>query len=217
MIVARLLFMNLPRVSWVVYTLTVGILQFIVTMPLADLDITIYVSTSAHLSYAQPVCTLIEASARVRGTGIAKRDPEYVRTKIRNGNAVIALREDTLVGFCYIETWDHGRYVANSGLVVAPEFRRMGMASKIKSAAFALARRNYPTAKIFGITTSLPVMRINSRLGYQPVTFSELTQDEVFWKGCQSCPNYDILQRNERRICLCTGMLYDPNDPHPKN
>jgi hypothetical protein len=50
-------------------------------------------------------------------------------------------------------------------------------------------------------------MKINSELGYRPVTFSELTQDEDFWKGCQSCPNYDILLRCNHRMCLCTGML----------
>ena len=72
-------------------------------------------------------------------------------------------------------------------------------------------------AKIFGITTSLAVMRINSELGYKPVTFSELTSDESFWKGCQSCPNYDILTRNKRNNCLCTGMLYDPKQREIKN
>jgi GNAT superfamily N-acetyltransferase len=163
-----------------------------------------------HLRYAEAICHLIEESARARGTGIAKREPEYVRRKMEEGKAVIALDGDKLVGFCYMETWEHGKYVANSGLIVAPEYRHSGVAKAIKKRAFDLSRERYPNAKMFGITTSLAVMKINTELGYRPVTFSELTTDEVFWKGCQSCPNYDILTRTERKMCLCTGMLYDP-------
>ena len=53
-------------------------------------------------------------------------------------------------------------------------------------------------------------MKINTRLGYVPVTFSELTDDEEFWAGCKGCINYDILRRNKNVRCICTGMLYDP-------
>ena len=171
------------------------------------MKITIRVAQPVDVEYAGGVCRLIEDSAQARGTGIAKRDPAYIRTKIDNGNAVIALANDELAGFCYIEVWDHGKYLANSGLIVAPKFRKMGLAKAIKKEVFALSRIKYPEAKVFGITTSLAVMKINSELGYKPVTFSELTQENTFWDGCQSCPNYDILQRNERRMCLCTAML----------
>ncbi len=171
------------------------------------MSICIEVTTPAHARFAEAICALIEDSARARGTGIARRDPAYIRKKIIEGKAVIALDGDQLAGFCYIETWEHGRYVANSGLVVAPEYRRQGLAKAIKQKAFALARSLYPEARVFGITTSLAVMKINTELGYRPVTFSELTQDDAFWEGCSSCPNYDILQRNQRRMCLCTGML----------
>ncbi len=160
-----------------------------------------------HEIYAEAVCQLITDSAKARGTGIATRKPEYVRTKIENGNAVLAFVGEELAGFCYIEIWSHNRYVANSGLIVSPKFRRLGLAKKIKKEIFNLSRNKYPDARIFGITTSLPVMRINSSLGYEPVTFSELTQDDAFWSGCSSCPNYDILLRNERKMCLCTAML----------
>lgn len=161
---------------------------------------------------------MMDEAAQARGTGIAKRDPAYVRKKIEQGRAVLALAEiegqerRAFAGFCYIEAWTHGKYVANSGLIVAPAFRKLGLARRIKRAIFELSRERFPDAKIFGITTSLAVMKINADLGYRPVTFSELTQDEVFWKGCQSCPNYDILTRTERKMCLCTGMLYDPDD-----
>ena len=60
-------------------------------------------------------------------------------------------------------------------------------------------------------------MKINSDLGYRPVPFSELTDDDVFWQGCQSCPNYDVLTRNNHKMCLCYGMLYDPNQKPPEN
>ncbi|MEM7368880.1 MAG: GNAT family N-acetyltransferase [Bacteroidota bacterium] len=165
----------------------------------------------SHLSYAQAVCDLIEEAAKARGTGIAKRKAEYIRNKMLEGKAVIALDDTRLAGFCYIESWDHQRYVANSGLIVAPAYRRCGLAKSIKKKAFEVSRKKYPQAKLFGITTSLAVMKINSDLGYRPVTFSELTNDEEFWTGCQSCPNYEILQSKERKLCLCTGMLFDPN------
>src|SRR5687767_460837 len=155
----------------------------------------------------------MEASAAARGTGIAKRSPEYIEQKIDEGKAVIAVTDQhEWVGFCYIETWGHGEYVANSGLIVAPAFRKSGVAKSIKQKIFDLSREKYPEAKIFGLTTGLAVMKINSDLGYEPVTYSELTQDEKFWAGCKSCVNYDILMSKERKNCLCTAMLFDPKD-----
>lgn len=151
------------------------------------------------------------SSAKARGTGIAKRSPEYIISKMEEGKAVIALTESgDWVGFCYIEAWSHGKFVANSGLVVSPSFRGSGVATRIKKKVFELSRQKFPDAKIFGLTTGLAVMKINSELGYKPVTYSELTDDEEFWKGCQSCVNYDILMSKGRKNCLCTGMLYDP-------
>ena len=155
----------------------------------------------------------MEQSAKARGTGIAKRSPEYVANKMNEGKAVIALTKDgTWVGFCYIETWSHGAFVANSGLIVSPAFRKSGVAKQIKERIFKLSRQLFPEAKIFGLTTGLAVMKINSDLGYEPVTYSELTQDEEFWSGCKSCVNYDILMSKERTNCMCTAMLYDPKD-----
>lgn len=151
------------------------------------------------------------SSAQARGTGIARRSPEYIQQKMEEGKAVIAeTREGEWVGFCYIEAWGHDEFVANSGLVVSPAYRGNGVATAIKKRIFELSRERYPHAKIFGLTTGLAVMKINSDLGYKPVTYSELTDDDVFWKGCQSCVNYDILMSKERKNCLCTAMLYDP-------
>ena len=170
----------------------------------------IQVANLAHVGYAEEICNLMEESAKVRGTGIAKRKPEYIRDKMLEGKAVIAFNDEKLAGFCYIESWGDKKFAANSGLIVAPEFRKSGLARLIKKKAFEMSRAKFPDAKIFGITTSLAVMKINSELGYKPVTFSELTDDEAFWKGCASCVNYDILQRNNRKMCLCTAMLFDP-------
>ena len=148
-----------------------------------------------------------------RGTGIAKRSPDYIFMKMEEGKAVIAhTPEGEWVGFCYIETWSHGEYVANSGLIVAPAFRKTGVAKAIKKRIFELSREKYPEAKLFGLTTGLAVMKINSDLGYEPVTYSELTQDEAFWAGCKSCVNHDILMAKGRKNCLCTAMLFDPKD-----
>ncbi len=180
------------------------------------MDIEVLVASEQHLEYAQAICDMMEEAAKARGTGIAKRQPEYIQTKIREGKAIIAMAGDAVAGFCYIETWGHDQYVANSGLIVSPDFRNVGLAKRIKERAFKLSRKKYPAAKLFGITTSLAVMKINSELGYRPVTFSELTTDEVFWKGCQSCRNYDILTRNDQKLCLCTGMLFDPEAEEKK-
>ena len=173
---------------------------------------TIVVADASHIKYAQVICDTIADSAKVRGTGIAKRTPDYIIRRIKNGNAVIALDGDTFAGFCYIEVWGHQKYVANSGLIVHPDYRHQGLAKKIKKAIFELSRKKFPDAKIFGITTGLAVMKMNYELGYKPVTFSELTDDPEFWKGCQTCKNFDVLTRTEHKMCLCTGMLYDPND-----
>jgi N-acetylglutamate synthase-like GNAT family acetyltransferase len=176
-------------------------------------QIIIRVATPDDKVYSKIITDEMEASAMARGTGIAKRSPEYIEQKIDEGKAVIALTAGgKWIGFCYIETWSHGEYVANSGLIVAPEYRKSGVAKSIKKKIFNLSREKYPEAKIFGLTTGLAVMKINSDLGYEPVTYSELTQDEAFWAGCKSCVNYEILMSKERKNCMCTAMLYDPKD-----
>lgn len=179
--------------------------------PQVDADFIIQVATADHTHYAQTIVDEMEASAKSRGTGIAKRSPDYIIEKMLEGKAVIALtHEQSWAGFCYIENWGHGEYVANSGLIVSPNFRKSGLAKRIKEKVFELSRKKYPHAKIFGLTTGLAVMKINSDLGYKPVTYSELTDDNEFWKGCRSCVNYDILTSKDRKNCLCTAMLYDP-------
>lgn len=177
----------------------------------------VVIADQTHSKYAEIICETIDNAAKIRGTGIAKRKPEYIVTKLENGNAVIALDGHNFAGFCYIELWEHGEFVANSGLIVHPNYRGIGLAKKIKETIFNLSRSKFPNAKVFSITTGLAVINMNSNLGYKPVTFSELTDDQSFWKGCKTCINYDILQRTQQKMCLCTGMLYDPSTKTSKN
>lgn len=160
--------------------------------------------------YAEGVCQMIEEASKDKNTALAIRTEEYIKEKLTSGKAILALHNNKVIGFCYIETWEHGKFVANSGLIVSGDYRKTGLAHKIKEMAFKLSEKKFPTAKIFGLTTSLAVMKINSGLGYRPVTFSELTNDENFWKGCETCKYFDILSRTERKHCLCTAMVYEP-------
>ena len=173
-------------------------------------NIKIEVADEGHIKYVDAINDAIDAASKQRGTGIARRTFEYLSGKMQEGKAIIALDGEDFAGFCYIETWGDKGFVANSGLIVAEEYRGIGLAKAIKNRAFKLSREKYPNAKIFGLTTGLAVMKINHELGYRPVTFSELTTDDLFWNGCKGCVNYDILVRTERSKCLCTGMLYDP-------
>jgi hypothetical protein len=184
---------------------------------LENQTIIVRLATADDKHYAETITNEMEESAKARGTGIAKRSPLYIEKKMEEGKAIIAVTDQgTWVGFCYIEAWEHDKYVANSGLIVSPAFRKTGVATEIKHKVFKLSREKYPHAKIFGLTTGLAVMKINSDLGYEPVTYSELTNDEEFWKGCQSCVNYEILMSKGRKNCMCTAMLFDPAEAEAK-
>ncbi len=175
------------------------------------MQIDVMVADASHTVYADEICEEIFISARERGTGIARRTPEYISEKILAGKAIIAIAENgKFAGFSYIESWGGKTYVANSGLIVAHAFRGIGLAMRIKRKVFEHSRQMFPEAKIFSITTGAAVMKMNYELGFRPVTFASLTDDPEFWKGCQGCRNYGILEDNEHRMCLCTGLLYDP-------
>ena len=177
------------------------------------MHIDVLVADTSHFVYADEICEEILVSARERGTGIARRTPEYIQEKMAAGKAIIAVSEEgEFAGFSYIETWGGKEYVANSGLIVAHKFRGIGLAMRIKERVFQLSREKFPNAKIFSITTGAAVMKMNYELGFRPVTFAALTNDPEFWKGCQGCRNYQILEANEYRMCLCTGLLYDPSE-----
>lgn len=189
-----------------------------------DDGIEVLVADASHEKYVDTILETITAAAKVRGSGIASRTHEYVATKMRERKAIIALKDEEFAGFCYIESWENKHYVANSGLIVVEKFRGHHLATRIKKTAFALSRLRWPNAKIFGLTSSGAVMRINTMLGYVPVPFAELTQDDDYWKGCGTpehpcCINCDVLARTHRKYCVCTGMLYDParhpDDPLP--
>ncbi len=174
-------------------------------------NIEISIASKAHLAYIPEIEEALYQASLQKGAGIAVRSQEYLQGKIEEGKAVIALgNEGKWAGFCYIESWGHNKFVANSGLIVSSGFRGAGLASEIKKRALELSARLFPGAQLFGLTTSLAVMKINSGLGYKPVTFSQLTDDDEFWKGCETCPYYDILVRTKRDDCLCTAMIMDP-------
>lgn len=175
------------------------------------INIQVLIADESHINYVQIILDTIEAAAKVRGTGIAKRTPEYVQTKMKEGKAIIALADgNEFAGFCYIESWGNKQFVANSGLIVVEKFRQHGLAKRIKTKAFSLARAMFPDAKVFGLTSGAAVMKINTDLGYVPVSFAQLTDDDAFWRGCEGCVNYDVLKRTDRKYCICTAMLFDP-------
>lgn len=173
------------------------------------------VADESHIKYVDTILQTIAEAAKVRGTGIAKRSPEYVATKMREAKAVIALDGERFAGFSYIETWGNKHYVTTSGLIVHPNYRGLGLAKRIKDMTFTLARLRWPHAKIFSLTSGSAVMKMNTQLGYHPVTFNDLTSDEAFWRGCEGCINKDVLHRTNRKYCICTAMLFDPDEHLP--
>ena len=179
-------------------------------------EIEVLVAGPEHEKYVDTILDTIAEAAKVRGTGIAKRTHEYLTKKMLEAKAVIALTKDgRFAGFSYIETWGNKQYVTTSGLIVHPDFRGLGLAKRIKDMTFTLARIRWPHAKIFSLTSGAAVMAMNTQLGYKPVTFAELTDDEAFWRGCEGCVNVDVLHRTDRKYCICTGMLFDPEEHLP--
>ena len=162
-------------------------------------NIRIVVADPSHEKYVDEILETIRIAARKRGTGIAERTHDYLSTKMKESKAVLALDGDRFAGFSYIETWGNKQYVTTSGLIVHPDFRGLGVAKKIKDMTFSLARTRWPHAKIFSLTSGAAVMKMNTELGYQPVTFADLTDDEAFWRGCEGCCNVDVLHRTGRK------------------
>ncbi|MCH5168870.1 MAG: GNAT family N-acetyltransferase [Prevotellaceae bacterium] len=177
-------------------------------------DICVLVADADHEKYVDTILATIREAARKRGTGIAERTHEYVATKMREGKAVLALHGDKFVGFSYIETWGNKHYVTTSGLIVHPDYQGLGIAKRIKDYTFTLARLRWPHAKIFSLTSGDAVMKMNTALGYVPVSFNQLTDDDAFWHGCKGCINHNILEDKDRKFCVCTGMLWDPEKHH---
>lgn len=179
-------------------------------------EIDVMVADASHEAYVDTILATIETAAKVRGTGIARRSHAYLALKMNEGKAIIALAGEEFAGFTYIESWGNKQYVATSGLIVVEKFRGQGLAKRIKEASFALARLRWPKAKLFSLTSGAAVMKMNTELGYVPVTFAELTDDEAFWRGCEGCVNHDVLLRTCRKYCICTAMLYDPAQGYVK-
>jgi hypothetical protein len=177
-----------------------------------DPALIIRIAVPADVKHVYPILYEMERSAHERGTGIARRSPQSLCKKIYAGHAVIATTQDgEWVGFSYIQSWQNGAFVSNSGLIVRPEYRGMHVAALIKRMIFELARTLYPDAKIFSITSGAAVLTLNHQLGFRPVTYAEITTDEAFWDQCRACVNYPVLKEKNKKICLCTAMVFEPN------
>ena len=176
-----------------------------------DERIIVRAAIAADIVFADQIIHEMESSAIARGSGISKRSAASVIEKIDAGKAIVAVTEaGEWAGFSYIEAWDEGKFVSNSGLIVSPKHRNQGVASEIKTQIFELSKTKYPSAKIFSITSGLAIMKMNTRLGFEPVTYSEVARESKFWDSCKSCVNYNVLQSKNRCNCLCTAMLFDP-------
>ena len=168
-------------------------------------EITVLVADASHEKYVDTILDTIAAAAKVRGTGIARRSHEYLATKMRETKAVIALAGDRFAGFSYIETWGNKHYVTTSGLIVHPDFRNLGVSKRIKDMTFTLARTRWPQAKIFSLTSGSAVMKMNTQLGYVPVTFADLTDDEAFWRGAAARAASTLMCLNARAAATASA------------
>ena len=152
---------------------------------------------------AEAICREVEAGA----IGMALRTPELLRAKMLAGDALIATRGGHWAGFCYLSPWEGGRFVSTSALIVPQPFRGLGTARLLKHASLELARRRYPGARLFGITMSPSVAKINLELGLRQVPYSEITSDPGFWQGCETCPFHAELVANRGVTCRCRAFV----------
>jgi GNAT superfamily N-acetyltransferase len=172
-------------------------------------SVIIRIAVRADVKYIYQILEAMKSSAHQRGAGISHRPVQYLCRKIYEGKAVVAVTDGgQWVGFSYLEAWSQNAFVSNGGLIVDPGHRGKGVASLIKKMIFDLSRKLYPAADIFTITTGAAVLKMNSDLGFRPVTFSQVTSDNGFWNQCNACVNYSILESKNRRMCLCTAMIY---------
>lgn len=172
--------------------------------------ITVEVASEKHIPYIKDILAAIYEASKVKGNSIVMRDPDYLAVKMKEGKAVIALSGDDFAGFCYIECWQDEQFVANSGLIVKPEYRGQHLATRIKEKIFEVSRTMFPNVCIFSITKSQAVIKMNTALGFRQVSYDQLTTDPKFWKGCDTCPHFQELLSNGYKSCQCTGLLFRP-------
>lgn len=166
--------------------------------------IEVRIATGEDSHFAEDASRLIDDAAKSHD--IARRDPAMLQDKIGEGHAVVAVDDRTLVGFAYFSTWEGGRFVSHSGLVVHPDYQGIGLGKRIKLKLFDASEALFPDAATMSLTTSSAVEKLNLSLGFEPVPLSELTDDPEFWKGCETCRNYaETKARGDQ--CCCSGML----------
>jgi len=141
---------------------------------------------------------------------VAKRSPRLLREKIVGGQAVLALEDDELVGFAFWSTWQNGRFVSHSGLVVRPDRRGRALGRRLKWELTAASRRRHPDAALMSLTSSRAVRAMNRALGFVQVPLDHLTLDPAFWRGCEACRNHAELGAHPDH-CRCVGMILRPD------
>lgn len=180
------------------------------------IEFTIEKARCIHTFWIKEICEVTLSLVISHGRDISEHSPELLETKMKKGEAVIAFASDgRWAGFSFISSCENGSYISNSALVIAPEFRHTGLVKKIKRKIFELSREMYPDACIFSLTSDLTVMKMNHKLGFKRVNFSELPSNSLFWESCKSCINCPVLMSQERKNCLCTAMLYNPKQNSP--
>jgi len=177
---------------------------------------TVRSAQATDIIHASLISKTIELTNQNADNGICKRSASFLQQKILEGDAVIAVtKQNKWVGFIYLQKWNDD-FVSCCALIVHARYRNEKIAWQLKQKAVDLAKRKYPNAKLFGLTTAAAVMKINSRLGYIPVTYDQITGDQNFWNACKTCPNYQILKSKGQRNCLCTAMLLERNTERDK-
>jgi len=179
-------------------------------------------AAESDLQFVPSVASAIDDEVAAGAIGIARRSAADLASRIRTGEAIIALAAEATsdhapagadwAGFCYVAAWEEGRFVSTSGLIVAPQHRGRGLAKRLKERALELAAERYPGAIAFGLSTSSAVARINEELGFRAASYSALPADSAFWDGCRTCPLHADLVANERRTCHCRAVIRELPD-----
>lgn len=170
------------------------------------------IATSEDYKYIGVIIEEMTLSAAKRGVHIIPRTPEYIMEKMNAGLAVIAINpeNDEWVGFCCIEVWAHGKYVANSGLIVSPQYRGIGISRDIKITLFKQCRSKFPAARLFSLSTSPAVQHVNEELGYKVIPHADMLKDKFFLQGCTSWVNYVGLMNDKELSTRYVAMVFDP-------
>ncbi len=171
-------------------------------------DIIVRASTEDDEHLAPIAAGLIEEASK--DFDIARREVDFLASKIRSGRAALALLGKKLIGFGYWSDWEDGKFLSHSGLVVIPAMRGHGLGRHLKAVLFETSKARRPDAVLMSLTTSPTVRAYNEALGFKPCSLDDLTDDPAFWEGCKACRNYAEVQAKGLRCC-CEAMILRPD------